>query len=104
LKTILFLLLKDGHCFRETTIAACRRAHLRPNIVFESGHFSTILAMVSANMGVSIVPQMAIEKRKGCNYLLIDDERTYRRIGIVHLRNHFQTQAQRALIKCLRQN
>lgn len=99
-----FLLLKDGHCFRETTISACRRGRIQPNIVFESGHFSTILSMVSANMGVSIVPQMAVEKRKGCAYLLIDDERTYRRIGIVQLRNHFQTQAQRALIKCLRQS
>jgi LysR family transcriptional regulator, hydrogen peroxide-inducible genes activator len=98
-----FLLLKEGHCFRDTAIAACRRAHLRPNVIFESGHFSTILSMVSANMGVSIVPQMAIEKRAGCSYLLIDDERTYRRIGLVQLRSRFQTQSQRSLINCLRQ-
>jgi LysR family hydrogen peroxide-inducible transcriptional activator len=34
-----FLLLRDGHCFRETTVKACKRAHLNPQIVFESGNF-----------------------------------------------------------------
>jgi LysR family transcriptional regulator, hydrogen peroxide-inducible genes activator len=97
-----FLLLKDGHCFRETAVAACRRARLRPNIVFESGHFATILAMVSAGMGLSIVPEMAIEKRPGCSFLRLSDERSYRRIGLVYLKNHFQTQSQRALVEHLK--
>ncbi|HEY7617701.1 MAG TPA: LysR substrate-binding domain-containing protein, partial [Terriglobales bacterium] len=97
-----FILLKDGHCFRETAVAACRRARLRPNVVFESGHFSTILAMVSAGMGLSIVPEMAIEPRPGCRFLRLSDDRSYRRIGLVHLKNHFQTLSQRALVKCLK--
>ena len=45
-----FLLLKEGHCFRENTVSACRRSKLQPNVVFESGQFSTILAMVAAGM------------------------------------------------------
>jgi LysR family hydrogen peroxide-inducible transcriptional activator len=97
-----FLLLKDGHCFRETAVAACRRARLRPNVVFESGHFATILAMVSAGMGVSIIAEMALEKRSGCRFLRLDDERSYRRIGVVHLKNHYQTRSEQALVECLR--
>lgn len=31
-----FLLLRNGHCFRDTAIAACDRARLPPRIVFES--------------------------------------------------------------------
>jgi LysR family hydrogen peroxide-inducible transcriptional activator len=93
-----FLLLKDGHCFRETAIAACRRMKIRPNVVFESGHFSTILAMVATGMGVSIVPEMAIEKRPRCRFLRINDERSVRRIGLVYLKNHFQTHVQRVLL------
>jgi LysR family hydrogen peroxide-inducible transcriptional activator len=96
-----FLLLKDGHCFRETTIAACRRSRLRPNVVFESGHFSTILAMVATGMGVSIVPEMAVEKRPGCRFVRINDERAVRRIGVVCLKGHFQTNVQRALLQHL---
>jgi LysR family hydrogen peroxide-inducible transcriptional activator len=30
-----FLLLRDGHCFRETAVAACKRARVRPKIIFE---------------------------------------------------------------------
>ena len=41
-----FLLLKEGHYFRDNTLSACGRARLDPNVVFESGQFTTILAMV----------------------------------------------------------
>jgi LysR family hydrogen peroxide-inducible transcriptional activator len=41
-----FLLLGDGHCFRETALSACDRARLHPRIVFESGQFSSLLSMV----------------------------------------------------------
>jgi len=99
-----FLLLKEGHCFRENVISACRRARLKPNVVFESGHFTTILAMVSAGMGVSIVPEMAVEEREGCRFVPIRDERAHRRIGVVQLRNHFATGAQRALLAHLRRS
>ena len=97
-----FLLLKEGHCFRENVISACRRARLKPNVIFESGQFATILAMVSVGMGVSVVPRMAMEPRKGCRYVLIRDERAHRRIGLVQLKNHFATGAQRALLEHLR--
>jgi LysR family hydrogen peroxide-inducible transcriptional activator len=73
-----FLLLKDGHCFRENTLSACRRARLRPNVVFESGQFTTILTMVGGGTGVSVVPQMAVERRKGCRFMPIADEGAYR--------------------------
>src|SRR5205085_10882746 len=43
-----FLLLKEVHCFRENTLAACGRARLQPNIAFESGQCATIMAMVAA--------------------------------------------------------
>jgi LysR family hydrogen peroxide-inducible transcriptional activator len=97
-----FLLLKDGHCFRETAIAACRRARLRPNVIFESGHFATILAMVSTGIGVSIVPEMAVEKRSGCRFVPLRDDRSFRKIGLVSLKNHFQTRAQRAFVEHLK--
>jgi len=80
-----FLLLRDGHCFREAAVAACSRARLNPNVVFESGQFSSILSMVAAGVGISIVPAMAIEKRRDCSFIPIDDERAARTIGAVTL-------------------
>jgi LysR family hydrogen peroxide-inducible transcriptional activator len=97
-----FVLLKDGHCFRDTAIAACKGARLKPNIVFEAGHFASVTAMVAAGLGVSMVPKMAVEPRKGCRYIPLSDERAYRSIGIVSLRSHFMTSAQSALVQHLR--
>src|SRR5271155_5591591 len=81
-----FLLLRDGHCFRDTAVAACDRARLHPQIVFASGQFSSLLSMVGTGMGVSIVPEMAIERPPACLFIRIADEQAYRTIGTVHLR------------------
>ena len=80
------LLLRDGHCFRETAVAACKRARVSPQIIFESGQFSSILSMVTAGLGVSIVPAMALEKRPGCRFVPLADERAARTIGAVTLK------------------
>jgi LysR family transcriptional regulator, hydrogen peroxide-inducible genes activator len=93
-----FLLLRDGHCFRETTVAACKRAGLSPKIMFESGQFSSILSMVSAGLGVSIVPAMALEKRPGCRYVPLSDERAARTIGVVTLNGRARTRATEAFL------
>lgn len=97
-----FLLLKEGHCFRENTLAACRRARLHPNVVFESGQFTTILAMVGAGAGVSVLPEMAIERREGCRFIPLADESAYRRVGIVELKRHFRSRAHRAFLEHLK--
>jgi LysR family hydrogen peroxide-inducible transcriptional activator len=98
-----FLLLKEGHCFRDSVIAACRQGKVRPTVIFESGQFATILAMVAAGMGVSTVPAMAVQPVPGCRYVRLADKRSTRRIGVVRLRNHFETRAQGVLLKHVRE-
>src|SRR5271168_2620754 len=93
-----FLLLRDGHCFRETAVAACKRARLYPRIVFESGQFSSILSMVSAGLGVSIVPAMAVEKRPGCRFIPLADGSAGRTIGAVTLKGRSRTRANQAFL------
>ena len=97
-----FLLLRDGHCFRDTAVAACDRARLNPQIVFESGQFSSILSMVRAGMGVSIVPEMAVEKKSGCRFVRIADAEATRTVGAVVLRGRSLTRLQRAFLEHLR--
>jgi len=98
-----FLLLKDGHCFRANALAVCGRARLQPNVIFESGQFATILAMVAAGTGVSIVPQMAIEQRDGCCFIPLADESAYRRIGFVQLAQRFRSRMHSAFLKHLQE-
>src|SRR5207244_11851792 len=93
-----FLLLRDGHCFRDTAVAACDRARLHPQIVFESGQFSSLLSMVGAGMGVSIVPEMAIEKKSPCHYIRIADDQAVRTLGAVIIRGRSLTRAHNAFL------
>jgi len=96
-----FLLLRDGHCFRDTAVAACDRARLHPQIVFESGQFSSLLSMVGAGMGVSIVPEMAVDKGTRCRYVSIRDEQAFRVIGAATLRGRSSTRALQSFLEHL---
>lgn len=97
-----FLLLRDDHCFRDTAIEVCKRARVLPQIVFESGQFSSILGMVAAGLGISIVPEMALEKRSDCCSVLIADERASRTIGVAALKGHFLSRVPLAFLEHLR--
>ena len=98
-----FLLLKDGHCFRDSVIAACHKAKMSPSVVFESGQFATIMAMVSAGLGVSAVPAMAVQPRPGCKFIPISGKHSTRKVGLVTSRHHYQSRAQRLLMKQMRE-
>jgi LysR family hydrogen peroxide-inducible transcriptional activator len=97
-----FLLLKEGHCFRENLIAACHKVRMSPRIVFESGQFATILAMVSAGMGISAVPAMAVQPHSGCKFIPISDKHSTRIVGILTSRHHYRSRAQRLLMQHMR--
>lgn len=97
-----FLLLRDGHCFRDTAVAACDRARMHPKIIFESGQFTSLLSMVGAGMGVSIVPAMAMEKSAHCRYVRIADAQAERTIGAVVLRGRSLTRAHLGFLSHLR--
>jgi LysR family hydrogen peroxide-inducible transcriptional activator len=97
-----FLLLKEGHCFRDSVIAACQKAKVSPSVVFESGQFATILAMVAAGMGVSAVPAMAVQPQAGCKFIPISGKHSTRKVGLVISRHHYQSRAQRLLMKQMR--
>src|ERR1700675_1650067 len=99
-----FLLLRDGHCFRDTAVAACDRARLHPQIVFESGQFSSLLSMGGAGMGVSIVPEMHIKKQSPCRFVHIADEHAARTIGTVVLRGRSLARAHIAFLESLQAN
>ena len=97
-----FLLLKEGHCFRDSVIAACHKSKMTPSVVFESGQFATILAMVSAGMGVSAVPAMAVQPQPGCKFIPISGKHSTRTVGMIYSRHHYQSRAQRLLMDHMR--
>jgi LysR family transcriptional regulator, hydrogen peroxide-inducible genes activator len=96
-----FLLLRDGHCFRENALAACDRGRLHPQIVFESGQFSSLLSMVGAGMGISLVPEMALDRKYPCAYIPLADNQATRTIGAVRLRGRSLSRLHNAFLSQL---
>jgi LysR family transcriptional regulator, hydrogen peroxide-inducible genes activator len=93
-----FVMLRDGHCFRDLSIRTCTRARITPNIVFESGQFSSLLGMVAAGVGVSLVPEMAIDHHVDCRYLPLSDAQATRTIVVAVLRGRSFNRVQRAFV------
>jgi len=81
-----FVMLRDGHCFRDLSIATCSHARITPNIAFETDQFSSVLGMVAAGVGISLVPEMAIDRNAGCRYVGLSDTRATRTIVAAVLR------------------
>jgi LysR family hydrogen peroxide-inducible transcriptional activator len=74
------LLLKEGHCFRDDMLIACRRGSAEMTPAFESDHFGSIFPLVASGAGVTIAPQMAASQAKGCAVLPLPKPQ-FRRIG-----------------------
>ncbi len=99
-----FIVLREGYTFRKAVLDALRRAGVRPNIVCEAHNFPTIIAMVSAGLGVSMIPKMAIEKKRGCKFIPLRNEPCIRIIGLVRLGRHHMSPVQRLFLEHLRQS
>ncbi|HEX4773838.1 MAG TPA: LysR substrate-binding domain-containing protein [Bryobacteraceae bacterium] len=91
------VMLRDGHCFRDLSLAICRSANVNPNIAFESGQFSSILGMVAAGIGLSLVPEMAIDRHAGCRYVRLRESRAVRTIVLASLRGRSFNRVQKVL-------
>jgi LysR family transcriptional regulator, hydrogen peroxide-inducible genes activator len=97
-----FLMLKDGHCFRDDALSAFHAANVEPRIIFESGCFLTILNMVRAGIGISVMPEMAVDPTSGCRFIPIEGEHPIRTIGLVQRKQQYQTHVQLLLASFLR--
>lgn len=54
------LLLEEGHCFRDQALSFCSRSPTPPRDLIEGGSLSTLVQMVGAGIGVTLIPDMAI--------------------------------------------
>lgn len=86
------LILKDGHCLRDETLAVCDRARARFTGQFEADQFLTIFELIRAGFGVSIVPEMARGLSQGCRLIEIEP-RASRRVGYIRLERRYLSKA-----------
>ncbi|MEY4482133.1 MAG: hypothetical protein RIQ84_1295 [Pseudomonadota bacterium] len=55
------LLLEEGHCIREHSLKACRRAELANHDGLEATSLLTLVQMVESDLGIALLPEMAIK-------------------------------------------
>jgi LysR family hydrogen peroxide-inducible transcriptional activator len=67
LREMRLLLLEEGHCFRDQALSFCHMQSSLPREVLDASSLSTLVQMVSAGMGVTLIPEMAVavETRSG---------------------------------------
>lgn len=93
-----FVMLRNVHCFRELSIATCTHARISPHIAFESDQFSSLFGMVAAGVGVSLVPEMAIDRNVDCVYVRLSDAHASRTIVAAVLRGRSFNRVQQAFL------
>ena len=59
LREMRLLLLEEGHCFRDQALSFCNMQSPPPREVLDASSLSTLVQMVSAGIGVTLIPEMA---------------------------------------------
>jgi LysR family hydrogen peroxide-inducible transcriptional activator len=54
------LLLEEGHCFRDQALSFCNIQSSRPREMLDASSLATLVQMVGAGLGVTLIPEMAI--------------------------------------------
>jgi LysR family transcriptional regulator, hydrogen peroxide-inducible genes activator len=60
LREMRLLLLEEGHCFRDQALSFCNMQSSPPREVLDANSLSTLVQMVSAGIGVTLIPEMAV--------------------------------------------
>ncbi|AHD00097.1 LysR substrate-binding domain-containing protein [Leisingera methylohalidivorans] len=60
LREMRLLLLEEGHCFRDQALSFCNMQSAAPRELLDGSSLSTLVQMVSAGIGVTLIPEMAV--------------------------------------------
>jgi LysR family hydrogen peroxide-inducible transcriptional activator len=84
------LLLEEGHCFRDQALAFCGPDPLRAREALEASSLSTLVQMVGAGLGVTLIPEMAIgveARAAAVDVTRFPEPRPSRTVGMIWRRN-----------------
>lgn len=60
LRTMRLLLLEEGHCFRDQALSFCDMHATQPRELLDGSSLSTLVQLVAAGIGVTLIPEMAV--------------------------------------------
>jgi LysR family hydrogen peroxide-inducible transcriptional activator len=99
-----FILLDDVHCFGDQVLSFCHRGGLEPRVVCRGEQIVTLLAMVAAGQGVSVVPEMAslADSAKLCVYRPLGKPVPTRTLCAVWHKQRYRPASLRAFVESIR--
>jgi LysR family transcriptional regulator, hydrogen peroxide-inducible genes activator len=60
LREMRLLLLEEGHCFRDQALSFCNIGTAAPQELLDGSSLTTLVQMVGAGIGVTLIPEMAV--------------------------------------------
>ena len=76
------LLLEDGHCLRDQALEVCNSHNAVENTNFRATSIETLRQMVAANVGVTLMPKLAVGRSGQVRYLPFKGSAPHRIIGL----------------------
>ncbi|WP_146589855.1 hydrogen peroxide-inducible genes activator [Puniceibacterium confluentis] len=104
LREMRLLLLEEGHCFRDQALSFCDIAAGRAKYGLDASSLSTLVQMVGAGIGVTLLPEMAISAEARSAPVVIgrfEDPQPTRTVGMIWRKSTPLAQELAALAKGL---
>ncbi len=102
------MLLEEGHCLREHALDVCFSAGATELGAFHATSLETLRHMVGEGMGITLVPELAVPKRRTrqdtVQYLPFGAPSPSRRIGLLYRKESSREETFQALAETIRQS
>lgn len=86
LRDMRLLLLEEGHCFRDQALSFCNINAKLPRDGLDGSSLSTLVQMVGAGIGVTLIPEMAVDvetRRAAVSVTRFSNPQPSRTIGMI---------------------
>ncbi|HVK91739.1 MAG TPA: LysR substrate-binding domain-containing protein [Mycoplana sp.] len=98
------LLLEEGHCLRDQALAVCGTAGRRSLVNFGATSMATLLQMVSHDMGMTLIPEIAVPTETARNAIRVvpfAEPQPARDIGLAWRRGHLSEEETEAIAEAI---
>jgi LysR family hydrogen peroxide-inducible transcriptional activator len=104
-------IMSEGHCFREQVLQLCKADRTVTMegggaVRFESGNFETLIRLVDANFGLTILPELVIRNlpasRRRSRVRSFAPPVPTREVSFIHSRDHLRRAIAQALVSEIR--
>lgn len=100
-----FILLDTVHCFGDQVLSFCHGGGIEPRVVCRGEQIVTLLAMVAAGQGISVIPEMAATAglANGCFYRQLGRPAPTRTLCAVWHKQRYRPASMRAFVEIVSQ-